>query len=53
MQDKFTLAPLSSYGKPYTPPPAQVDPAVDMKTPVREQVNRLDAGAYFKLLPGS
>jgi hypothetical protein len=49
LQDKFKLAPLGSYGKPYTPPPAQVDPAVDMKTPVREQVNRLDAGAYFKL----
>ena len=49
LQDKFKLVPLGSYGKPYTPPPAQVDPAVDMKTPVREQVNRLDAGAYFKL----
>jgi len=49
LQDKFKLVPLSSYGKPYTPPPAQVDPVVDMKTPVREQVNRMDAGAYFKL----
>ena len=50
LQDKCKLAPLSSYGKPYTPPPGQVDPAVDMKTPVRDQVNRMDAGAYFKLL---
>jgi hypothetical protein len=50
IQDKCKLVPLSSYGKPYTPPPGQVDPAVDMKTPVREQVNRMEAGAYFKLL---
>jgi len=41
--------PLSSYGKPYTPPPATVDPSIDMKTAVREQVNAMDAGAYFKL----
>jgi hypothetical protein len=27
-----------------------VDPKIDMKTPVREQVNGMDAGAYFKLL---
>ena len=50
LQDKFSLVPLSAYGKPYTPPPGKVDPAIDMKTPVREQVNRMDAGAYFKLL---
>ena len=29
----------SAYGKPYTPPPGKVDPSIDMKTPVREQVN--------------
>ena len=50
LQDKFSLVPLSAYGKPYTPSPGKVDPAVDMKTAVREQVNRMDAGAYFKLL---
>ncbi len=50
LQDKCKLVPLSSYGKPYTPSPGQVDPAVDMKTPVREQVNRMDSGTYFKLL---
>jgi hypothetical protein len=49
LQDKIKLVPLSSYGKTYTPPPAQVDPAIDMKTPVRDQVNRLDAAVYFKL----
>ena len=50
LQDKFALVPLSSYGKPYMPAPGRVDAAVDMKTPVREQVNRMDAGSYFKLL---
>jgi len=50
LQDKCKLVPLSHYGKPYTPPPGQVDPKIDMKTPVREQVNRMEAGAYFKLL---
>jgi hypothetical protein len=50
LQDKLGLVPLSAYGKPYTPPPGTVDPNIDMKTPVRDQVNALDAGAYFKLL---
>ena len=50
VQDAITLVPLSSYGKPYTPPAGQVDPNQDMKTPVRDQVHRLDAAAYFKLL---
>ena len=50
IQDQYQLVPLSGYGKPYTPPPGQVDPSIDMKTPVRDQVNRMDAGAYFKLL---
>lgn len=50
MQDAISLVPLSSYGKPYTPPPGKVDPAIDMKTPVRDQVNALDAAAYFGML---
>src|SRR5208283_5514017 len=50
MQDKLSLVPLSSYGKPYTPPAGTVDPAIDMKTAVREQVNRMDPIAYFTLL---
>ena len=50
LQDQVKLVPLSSYGKKYTPAPGKVDPAIDMKTSVREQVNRMDAGAYFKLL---
>jgi hypothetical protein len=50
LQDEFKLVPLSSYGKPYTPPAGTVDPSIDMKTAVREQVNRMDAMAYFTLL---
>jgi hypothetical protein len=50
VMDKYTLVPLSAFGKPYTPPAGKVDPAIDMKTPVRDQVNKMDAGAYFKLL---
>ncbi len=50
IQDQYQLMPLSAYGKPYTPPKGTVDPTVDMMTPVREQVNRLDAVSYFKLL---
>jgi hypothetical protein len=50
VQDGCSAVPLSSYGKPYTPPPGQVDPSIDMETPVREQVNNLDAGAYFNRL---
>jgi uncharacterized protein (TIGR03000 family) len=50
LQDQYLLVPLSAYGKAYTPPPGKVNPKTDMKTAVREQVNKMDAGAYFKLL---
>jgi hypothetical protein len=50
MQDAIRLVPLPAYGKPYTPPPGNVDTNIDMKTPVRDQVNRMDVGMYFKLL---
>lgn len=50
LMDKYQLVPLSSYGKPYAPTPGKVDPSIDMKTPVRDQVNNLDAAAYFTLL---
>lgn len=50
LQDEASVVPLSAYGKPYTPPAGKVDPTIDMKTAVREQVNAMDAAAYFKLL---
>ncbi len=50
IMDKYQLTPLSAYGKPYTPPAGKVDPSIDAKTPVRDQVHQLDAVAYFTLL---
>ncbi|RIK69279.1 MAG: hypothetical protein DCC65_00615 [Planctomycetota bacterium] len=50
MQDAICLAPLSNYDKPYNPSAGTVDPGIDMKTPVRDQVNRLSAPDYFNLL---
>jgi hypothetical protein len=50
IQDQYKLVPLSAYGKPYTPPPGKVDPSIDMKTPVREQVERMDTISFFRLL---
>jgi hypothetical protein len=49
LQDQVSAVPLSAYGKHYKPEPGKVDPAIDMKTAVREQVNAMDAAAYFKL----
>ena len=48
IMDKYSLVPLSAYGKPYTPPAGKVDPTIDMKTPVREQVNSMDAGRLLQ-----
>jgi hypothetical protein len=50
MQDEISVVPLSAYGKPYTPPPGKVDPSIDMKTAVRDQVNALSVDEYFTLL---
>jgi hypothetical protein len=50
LQDQCKLVPLSSYGKTYNPPEEKVDPSIDTKTAVRDQVNRMDAKAYFSLL---
>jgi hypothetical protein len=50
IQDKYRLIPLSAYGKNYTPPSGKVDPSIDMKTPVRDQVNKMSAADFFKLL---
>lgn len=50
LQDEIKLVPLSNYGKPYTPPAGKADSSIDMKTPVRDQVNKLDAIEFFTLL---
>ena len=51
LQDKFTLVPLSSYGKPYTPPPGVVDPTVvETGKSVRDLVDAMDITTYFNYL---
>ena len=50
LQDKISAVPLSAWGKRYKPAAGVVDAKRDMKTAVREQVDRLDAAAYFTLL---
>ncbi len=50
IQDQYSLVPLANFGKPYSPPEGTVDPNVDMKTPPRDQVNRMDGGTFYKQL---
>jgi len=50
LQDRFSVVPLSSYGKPYTPAPGALNPAIDMTTAVRKQVENLGITAYFTYL---
>ncbi|WP_429808981.1 DUF1254 domain-containing protein [Ensifer sp. B1-9] len=49
LQDEVKLYPLSAWGKDWTAPEGKVDPAIDMKTAVREQVNSMNAVEYFTL----
>ncbi|MCL4504274.1 MAG: DUF1254 domain-containing protein [Deltaproteobacteria bacterium] len=53
IQGQYTLTPLSAWGKPYSPPPGKVDPAVDMQTPPVKQVAQMDAMTFFKPLAAS
>ena len=48
LQDQMFAVPLSSYGKPYTPPPGTVDPSIDKMVAVRDQLNAMDGASYFK-----
>ena len=50
IQDEYSLTPLSRFGSPYTPPQGKVDPDIDMTTPVREQVNAMNAETFFTTL---
>jgi hypothetical protein len=50
MQDQCSATPLSSYGKPYTPPPGQIDQGVNTRKSVREQINSADPASYFNRL---
>jgi hypothetical protein len=50
VQDECSAVPLSAYGKPYSPQPGSVDSAIDMETPVREQLKQMNVAAYFNRL---
>jgi hypothetical protein len=50
LQDQYTLKPLSFIGKPYTPPKGVLNPDIDMRTPVRDQVNNLSYADFFNRL---
>ncbi|KRC76587.1 hypothetical protein D3C87_412480 [compost metagenome] len=49
LQDEVKIFPLSAMGKEWKPPQGKVDPAIDMKASVRDQVNKMDAIEYFTL----
>jgi len=51
IEKEYRLTPLSAGGKPYTPPDnVAVDPSVDTKSTPFDQVQRMDAGTFFKQL---
>jgi hypothetical protein len=50
LQEKFKLAPLNAYKRPYAAPVGKINSKIDMKTPVRDQVNAMDAETFFNLL---
>jgi hypothetical protein len=50
IQKGYKLVPLSSFGKPYTPPQGTVDPSIDMKTPPVEQLEKMNAATFFNTL---
>ncbi len=47
LQKQYKLTPLSSWGQPYTPAEMPVAAGVDAKTPPLEQVQKMDAAAFF------
>ena len=47
-QDGMKVAPLSAYGKPYTPPKGTVNPKQDMSAPP-DQIDKMDGAAFFEM----
>lgn len=47
LQDRYSVVPLSSYGKPYTPPAGIVEEKFDMKTAVRKQVDAMPVDEFM------
>lgn len=50
IQDEYRLIPLSAVNKSYNPPKGEIDPTLDVKTPVRDQVNSMDGVTFFQRL---
>lgn len=50
-QKEFKLVPLSSYGKPYTPPAGTIDAkAPSVKEKVRDIISAMDTQTYFNAI---
>ena len=48
LQKQYKLTPFSAWGRPYSPPAEVAVPAgMDTKTPPLDQVQKMDAAAYF------
>jgi hypothetical protein len=47
IQAGYKVTPLSQWGKPPVPPTVTIDPAVDMKTPPKVQVDTMPADKFF------
>ena len=47
IQAGYKVTPLSQWGKPPVPPTVTIDPAVDMKTPPKVQVDTMPADRFF------
>jgi hypothetical protein len=53
LQDQYRVVPLSSYGKPYTPPaesPVDANPGFSMTDKPQQVIDAMDAGAYFDMM---
>jgi hypothetical protein len=54
LQKEFKLIPLSSYGKPYTPPTGTIDPtAPSVKDKVRDIIAAMNIQTYFNAMASS
>jgi len=49
LQQQIHATPLSSHGRPSTPPAGTVDPSIDMTTPPVEQVKKLAPADFFRM----
>ena len=53
IQAGYKITPLSQWGKEPAPPKVKIDPAIDMKTPPKEQVDTMPADEILRLCGGA